>query len=127
MRRSRVRAIYVLVCVLVCVFVALGATRQSAAQSVYPEKFWETATGPERSKWDAEKLTQARKYSESIGSAAVMIVQGGKVIDEWGAVDKKLVCYSMRKSLLSALYGIAVEQGKINPQSTLEQLNIDDV
>jgi CubicO group peptidase (beta-lactamase class C family) len=122
MRPLKARTIYL----LLSVFVSLGAAREAAAQSVYPEKVWETATGAERSKWDAAKLAQARKYAESIGSTAVMIVQGGKVIDDWGA-DKKLVCYSMRKSLLSALYGIAVEQGKINPQATLEQLNIDDV
>jgi CubicO group peptidase (beta-lactamase class C family) len=123
MKHLKIRPIDLLLCALF----ALASTLSTAAQGVYPGATWQTATASERSRWSNEKLADARKYSESIGSTAVMIIQGGKVIDQWGAVDKKLVCYSMRKSLLSAVYGIAVEQGKINPQATLAQLNIDDV
>ena len=36
----------------------------------------------------------------------MMIIQGGKVVDQWGDTDKKIDAYSVRKSLLSALYGI---------------------
>jgi CubicO group peptidase (beta-lactamase class C family) len=36
------------------------------------------------------------------------------------------MCHSVRKSLLSALYGIHVDEGTINLDKTLEELNIDD-
>lgn len=55
-----------------------------------------------------------------------MIVQGGKVVGQWGDIDKKITSYSVRKSLLSALYGIYSAEGVIDINQTLEQLGIDD-
>ena len=55
-----------------------------------------------------------------------MIVQNGVVVAEWGDVAVKSPAHSVRKSLLSALIGIAVEEGKIDLSSTLEELGIDD-
>src|ERR1700674_3965198 len=52
--------------------------------------------------------------------------QGGEVVDEWGDFDQKLDSYSVRKSLLSALYGIYSSEGMIDINETLEQLGIDD-
>jgi CubicO group peptidase (beta-lactamase class C family) len=78
--------------------------------------------------WSKERLAVARQFAEkdSIHTSAVMIVQGGKVVDQWGDFDKKIDCYSIRKSLLSALYGIYSAEGVIDVNQTLEQLGIDD-
>jgi CubicO group peptidase (beta-lactamase class C family) len=46
--------------------------------------------------------------------------------NQWGDIDKKISSYSMRKSLLSALYGIYSAEGVIDIDQTLEQLGIDD-
>jgi CubicO group peptidase (beta-lactamase class C family) len=61
-----------------------------------------------------------------MGTSAVVIVQGGEVVDEWGDIDQKIDSYSVRKSLLSALYGIYSSEGVIDISQTLEQLGIDD-
>jgi CubicO group peptidase (beta-lactamase class C family) len=55
-----------------------------------------------------------------------MIIQGGTVVDQWGQIDKKISSYSVRKSLLSALYGIYSAEGVIDINQTLEELGIDD-
>jgi len=55
-----------------------------------------------------------------------MIVQGGEVVDQWGDIDKKISSDSIRKSLISALYGIYSAEGVIDINQTLEQLGIDD-
>ncbi len=55
-----------------------------------------------------------------------MIVERGRIIDEWGPVDRKISTYSLRKSLLSALYGMYVAEGAINPDATLAESGIDD-
>jgi len=55
-----------------------------------------------------------------------MVVQDSKVIASWGNVSRKINVASIRKSLLSALYGIAVSEGRINLDSTLADLGIDD-
>ncbi len=92
----------------------------------YPEKSWTKATSPEELGWSSEKLKLVREYSQSIGSAAVMIVVDGVIVDEWGETDKRFNVHSIRKSFLSALYGVAVKEGTIKLSSTLEELGIDD-
>ena len=58
--------------------------------------------------------------------AALMVVTDGQVVYEWGNTANNFQAHSMRKSLLSALYGIAVADGAIELSQTLAELNIDD-
>lgn len=81
---------------------------------------------PEQAGWQANNLKMIREYSEEIGSTSVMIVQHGVVVAAWGDVARKSNLHSCRKSLLSALIGIAVAEGKINLNDSLEKLGIDD-
>ncbi|MGH6770808.1 MAG: serine hydrolase domain-containing protein [Xanthobacteraceae bacterium] len=102
----------------------------AVAQSVqtpetFPAAHWERAD-PAAADWSAELLAEAKGYSERAGSTAVMIVQHGRAIAEWGDVARKSPIASVRKSLMSALYGIAVEEGKIRLTDTLARFGIDD-
>ena len=101
---------------------------QSKSQEVFPGNSWRPISSPEKAGWSAEKLAAARAYAaaDSIHTSAVMIVQSGEVVDQWGDIDKKISSYSVRKSLLSSLYGIYSAEGVININQTLEQLGIDD-
>jgi CubicO group peptidase (beta-lactamase class C family) len=108
-----------------------GISAQSNGQTAagacpVPGAAWTRLSSPADAGWSKEKLAAARAYADSIHSAAVMIVQHGKVVDEWGAVDEKLATFSVRKSFLSALYGIYSAEGVINVNATLEQLGIND-
>lgn len=104
----------------------LGMVACGSKAGVYPGETWEKATTPEQLGWSSEKLAAARAYSEKIGSAAVMIVDDGIVVDAWGDITRDYLCHSMRKSLISALYGIYVANGKIDTSRTLKELGIDD-
>src|SRR5262249_52690907 len=59
-------------------------------------------------------------------TSAVVIVQGGRVVDQWGDVAAKVETRSVRKSFLSALYGIHVAEGRMNLAKTVGELGIDD-
>jgi len=48
------------------------------------------------------------------------------VVATSGDVSRKVNVRSVRKSFLSALYGVAIERGQIKLESTLAQLGIDD-
>jgi len=109
-------------------FAANGATRAESPAIVerYPGVAFETTT-PEAAGWSAEKLAEAKSWSQQIApSAAVMIVQHGLVVAQWGDVATKSNLHSVRKSLLSALIGIAVEERKIDLGATIGSLGIDD-
>jgi CubicO group peptidase (beta-lactamase class C family) len=135
-QRLPVRALVVLlVCLLFCfqVFsfaqeVAPSAPARTESQDRFPGTMWRTLSSPEKYGWSKEKLAAAHEYAnaDAIHTSAVMIVQGGEVVDEWGDFDQKIDSYSVRKSLLSALYGIYASEGDIDVNQTLEQLGIDD-
>lgn len=91
-----------------------------------PGKTWEKLSEPERQGWSLEKIKAARDYASTLNTEAVMIVAGGKVLDEWGATDQQFNVHSIRKSFLSALYGMRVQEGLIKMDSTMAELGIDD-
>jgi hypothetical protein len=73
----------------------------------YPGTTW-TSVKAEDHNWSAAKLNDAWLYAQAIGSGAVLIVDDGVVVGQWGEVDRKWPCYAIRRGFLSALYGIAV-------------------
>jgi len=77
--------------------------------------------------WSEEKLKTAAAYAKEIGSAAVLVLHNGQVVFSFGDTARKYMCHSIRKPFLGALYGIYVEKGVINMDTTLEELNIDDI
>jgi len=99
---------------------------QRTAHDDYPGKHWTQAAKPEDRGWSSDRLAAAKAYADSIDTAAVVIVDDGIVVSQWGAVATKFKAHSIRKSFLSGLYGIAVAKGQIDLNATLEQLGIDD-
>lgn len=107
-------------------FVALTSQPLVSAGKVYPGKSWNRVKSPESAGWSSAKLQAARAYAASINTAAVTIVQGGKVLYDWGENDARYNVHSIRKSFLSALYGIHVREGRIDLSKTMADLGIDD-
>lgn len=81
---------------------------------------------PESRGWSTEKLDAARRFAESAGTVAVFLVQGGEVVMEWGETTRRINVHSIRKSFLSALYGVPACASRINLEDTLAKLGIDD-
>jgi len=90
-----------------------------------PGKDWQ-AVDPASSGWSVDKLETARGLAQQLGSTGVFIVRDGLLVARWGDVERKVNVASVRKSLLNALYGIAVGEGRIDINATLAQLKIDD-
>jgi CubicO group peptidase (beta-lactamase class C family) len=76
--------------------------------------------------WSADSLEEARRYASEIGTTAALVIERGRVIAAWGDVTTPHNVFSIRKSLLGALYGIGVERGEIDLSATLADLEIDD-
>jgi CubicO group peptidase (beta-lactamase class C family) len=82
---------------------------------------------PEDVGYSSQKLEEAKQFAEQSGFDAVMALYDGKVLFSWGSVSQNYYTHSIRKPFLSALYGIHVNQGNINLDVTMEDLNIDDI
>lgn len=87
---------------------------------------WPIAPTPEKLGYDSAKLAAAQAFAETMNTAALMVVVDGKILWQWGDVDKKFNTHSMRKSFLSALYGRYVRDGVIDLDLTMAELGIDD-
>jgi CubicO group peptidase (beta-lactamase class C family) len=87
---------------------------------------WEMISNPESVGWSTAKLREAYGFSQDIQTAAVMIIYQGKVLYHWGDLSRKYWVHSCRKSFMSALYGIHVDEGNIDLTKTMGELGIDD-
>ena len=93
----------------------------------FPHETWDSLATPQELGWSSRLLAVARAYTQAIGSAAVMIVYQGRQLCAWGDIARCYNCHSIRKSLLSALYGLHLEEGRLRLESTLAELGIDDL
>ncbi len=105
---------------------ATSAALCGAAERTYPEAQWTRLESPELRGWSREKLQAARDYAGTIDTETVMIVVDGQVLDEWGEPARRRNVHSIRKSILSALYGIHVHEGQIDLGKTMANLGVDD-
>jgi CubicO group peptidase (beta-lactamase class C family) len=96
----------------------------AAATHAEPGEHWQTADST--AGLSAEGLKAVQDYGKAEKPTAVMLVRDGHVIASFGDVRRKVNMQSVRKSLLSALYGIAISEGRISLASTLAELGIDD-
>ena len=60
--------------------------------------------------WSQSKLDDAKRLAERLGTTALTIVWRGRIVDEWGRPEQSILCHSIRKSLISGLFGIAVAE-----------------
>ncbi len=81
---------------------------------------------PAQAGWRKDGLKAADAHFAARKPTALMVVQDGRIVGQWGDIAHKVNVASVRKSLISALYGIAVAEGKIDLDATLAKLGIDD-
>lgn len=96
-----------------------------AASAPYPGDSWDEPS-PASTGWSADKLQAADEVARSIGTDAYLVVHRGVVVHKFGEVTKPMNLASVRKSVLSVLYGIEVDRSRIDLNKTVAELGIDD-
>jgi CubicO group peptidase (beta-lactamase class C family) len=124
--RRRLDRSDILVGFIAAVLTGLFLSPRTFAGAPYPGATW-ASVKPEDDDWSSTKLNDAWIYAQAIGSGAVLIVDNGAIVGQWGAVDRKWPCFSIRRGFLNALCGIAVAEDQIDLQKNLSQLGIDDL
>ena len=116
-----------------CALMVLAACSSSAPAGrpsnnavVYPDPEWVNITRPEDAGWSTAGLEKVRQKLSTMSTTGMMAVVGGRVLFQYGDVQRVSYLASVRKSVLSMLYGIYQERGHINLNLTLEQMGIDD-
>lgn len=93
----------------------------------FPGKNWQQYAVAEEAGFSAKKLKLAKQDFEQSEAAGVLVIHNGRVLVSWGETTRRFRCASIRKSFMSALYGVYVGKEKINLHATLTDLKIDDV
>lgn len=97
---------------LLLLLTALLTIPSAKAQSpavVYPGATWDRAD-PAASGWSLEKLSSAEQYFRTLATGSLIVVDNGRVVVEWNDPARRVKLSSVRKSFLSALYGIHVRK-----------------
>jgi len=92
----------------------------------WPGTEWKQAS-PESEGFSAERLDALRSFLKTHQTNAMMVISRGHVVFEYG--DTRLVSKvaSVRKSMLSLLYGVEMQKGvKFDLDQTVEQLGLED-
>ncbi|MGF1624943.1 MAG: serine hydrolase domain-containing protein [Alphaproteobacteria bacterium] len=97
-----------------------------ARSAIVPGVQWEELAA-EGAGWSSARLAALARDLADGRSTALMIIEGGRIIFQWGDVAVKSSVASVRKSLINVLYGIYIAEGRIDPSLTLADLEIDDV
>ena len=95
-------------------------------QPVFPGASWSTPAAGTPSGWSAEKLKLADDYADSLRSDAYLVIHRGVLVHAYGDIDKPMNLASVRKSVLSVLYGMQVDRGAIDLDQNLASLEITD-
>lgn len=112
------------IAVLVCCSLTFDAGAVAAGEPRTDEL---PRISPAEAGYSAEGLDELRGFLAHAGSDSLLLMKDGKVFFEWGDIHKKLTVHSMRKALLSSLYGIAVERAQVDLEQTLGDLGVDDI
>ncbi|MGD1987249.1 MAG: hypothetical protein PVF30_12220, partial [Desulfobacterales bacterium] len=119
---------FIIIAIFLSYLLIYGArdTLAACTNSELTNTTWEQIENPDSVGWSSEKLREACEYSQTIQTAAVVIIYRGKVLYHWGEIDRKFWVHSIRKPFLSALYGIHVDEGNIDLSKTMGELGIND-
>jgi CubicO group peptidase (beta-lactamase class C family) len=93
----------------------------------FPTDHWERVSSPEAVGFSTPKLEMVRGLLEDLDTTAAMVILHGRVLFQYGDVERVSYVASIRKSILGMLFGQHVAHGEIAETATLAQLGIDDV
>ncbi|MGH7679422.1 MAG: serine hydrolase domain-containing protein [Gemmatimonadaceae bacterium] len=101
-------------------------TQAGSADRIYPGAKWDSITNLKAAGWSRAGLDSVRADLATLPSTGFVAIVGGRVLMSYGDLEQVSYLASVRKSVLSMLYGNYVRRGTIDLNKTLAQLGMDD-
>ncbi len=100
----------------------------SGEAQTYPDEAWSNMEDPANEGWGETARSWFTNYViDSTNITGLVIVHKGQIVLEYGDIEENSYIASCRKSVLAMLFGKHVENGTLDLNKTLEELNINDV
>lgn len=106
---------------------AAAATAGAPAGVVYPAVQWERIAIPESAGFSRAGIDSVRSHVARLNTTGLVVVAGGRILVEHGDIEELSYVASVRKSILSMLFGRYVADGTVKLERTLRELGIDDI
>ena len=103
------------------------ASTSQPAPATFPGDTWQRVANPTRIGWSKAGLDSVQALISRMNSSAMVVVEHDKIVYSYGDLAAQSYLASVRKSILSMLYGIEIARGRIDTSKTLAALHIDDV
>lgn len=106
------------------------AACQVDTTAVFPEEEWEYVRPADLEEygWNEGPLGGLFRFArDSSNTTGLVVVDRGRVVFRFGDIEDLSYVASVRKSILSMLYGTWVEKGVIDLETTLDDLGMDDI
>jgi len=88
---------------------------------------WVKYKNPADAGFSKQSIRTIEDHFDRSGMASLFVVYRSRVLLALGDYQRRFACHSIRKSLMNAVVGIGVNEGKIDLNKTLKDLAIDDV
>ncbi len=109
-----------------CGVALISMTWAQDIRRAFPGTEWERVK-PETEGYSSEKLDVLRAWLKTQQTTAMQVSVRGRVIFEYGDLERVSKVASVRKSILAMLYGNYHAAGKVDLGMTVEQLGLTDV
>ena len=117
------RTAYRIFSTLTALIVLSGVGSASPPVRVFPGTNWEY----DKSGLSPEVVAEVDAFVRTLDTTGLIVVKGGKVVYQYGNVAEPNYQASVRKSILSMLYGRYVANGTIRLEANLKDLGISDL
>lgn len=107
--------------------IAIVAILMTVFASTIHAQSWQQYANPNDAGWSKKGLSNVRQQAIKIGSAAVLIVHKGTVVEAWGHVDHPYKTASIRKSIYDITFGVASRSKQIDTSKTIHELGLTDL
>lgn len=112
--------------VLLCLTITACCFGADNSKLSFPGKEWEKVK-PEAAGFSSTRLAVVNAWLKTQQTTALHVSIRGRVVLEYGDAARVSKVASVRKSVLAMLFGKYADQGKFNPNSTVEELGLQDV
>src|SRR5256714_373769 len=113
--------------VLLATLLAAATAGAQPAPATFPGDTWQRVADPTRIGWSKAGLDSVESMISRMNSSAMVVVEHGRIVYSHGDLTAQSYLASVRKSILSMLYGIEIARGHLDTSKTLAQLGIDDL
>jgi CubicO group peptidase (beta-lactamase class C family) len=97
------------------------------ANAVWPDATWDSIRDPRTAGWTRSGLDSVRAVLTTKETAGFVAIVGGRKLMTYGNIDTVTYLASVRKSILSMLFGNYVRNGTVDLNKSLADLAMDDV